>query len=105
MGELLRYIVSIDPSGSAVKVELIGEAGDLTEVDASSFIQSLGTGTAGASSAPQIVVNIYAGGQASGPARLAISRGLPDKVEGFDAGPPPPPRPPHSGKPGKPRKE
>jgi hypothetical protein len=98
MGETLRYIVSIDSASGVVKVEQIGEAGDLTPVELDPFLQSLGAGTVPAGASSQIVINIYAGGAAGAPVRLSAS-GPPYMVEGYDAGP----RPPH-GKPGKPGK-
>ncbi len=101
MSDLLRYVVSIDPASKAVKVEQIGDAGELTEVDLASFVQLLGAGTAGASQPAQVVINVYAGGTApsGGPPKLEISGALPEMMRGYDPGQPshhpkPPGKPP-----------
>lgn len=109
MSDLLRYVVSIDPASKAIKVEQIGQAGELTEVDLPSFAQILGAGATGALQPAQIVVNIYAGGAPGGPLRVAASEALPETIYGVKPGPhppPPPPKPPHKpDKPGKPDKK
>lgn len=108
MSDLLRYVVSIDPATkAAVKVEQIGEAGELTEVDLAPFIQFLAAGTAGASQPAQVVINVYAGGPPGGATSQGGSQGgsvaLPQTIYGIDPGypshrPKPPEKPP--GKPG-----
>ena len=63
MSDYLRYLVTVDAaSGEAVRVEQVGEAGDLNPVDLPAFLRSLGAGSA--SPQPQVVVNIYGGGTA-----------------------------------------
>ncbi len=57
-----RFLVTFDSvRGVPVKVEQIGEAGELTEVDLPRFLRSLTSGPA-ASVPQQIVINIYGGG-------------------------------------------
>jgi hypothetical protein len=54
---ILKYLLSVDAStGEAVKLELLGEAGDLSEVD----LSQLGTHSP-PPGAPSVVVNIFAG--------------------------------------------
>ena len=104
MSDLLRYVVSIDPASKAVKVEQIGEAGELTEVDLTSFVQLLGAGMAGSGQPAQVVINVYAGGSPSGPVKLQVSGAPPETIYGVEPGPtPPPPPPPY--KPGEPGKK
>lgn len=104
MSDHLRFLVTVDAAtGEPVKVEQVGEAGDLTPVDMASFVGSLGTG--GASPQPQIVVNIYGGGvagvTATGGATLQSSAPpAPVAICVPPAVTPPPNRPPN-----KPRKK
>lgn len=62
MSELKRFLVTFDSvRGVPVKVDQIGEAGELTEVDLQGFVRSLAASSpAGASQ--KIVINIYGGG-------------------------------------------
>lgn len=63
MSQHVRYLVTVDSaSGAPIKVEQLGQAGDLSEVDVASFLRGLGTGSGGTGAPPQIVVNIFAGG-------------------------------------------
>lgn len=66
MNDLERFLVTFDTArGVPVKVERVGEAGELTEVDLPGFVRSLSSGPA-AGPPQQIVINIYGGG-AQGP--------------------------------------
>jgi len=59
-----RFLLTFDSArGVPVKVERIGESGDLTEVDLQGFLSSLTSGPA-AHAPQQIVINIYGGGGA-----------------------------------------
>lgn len=59
MGAHRKYLVTTDPeTGETIKVEEIGEAGDLSEVSADSVFS---TSTAGAGGPPQYIVNIFIG--------------------------------------------
>jgi len=61
LSDTLRYLVTVDAtSGAPVRVEQVGEAGDLTEVDLPGFVRSLG-GSPGSPGPAQIVINIFAG--------------------------------------------
>jgi hypothetical protein len=109
LSENLRYLVTIDStSGEALRVEQVGEAGDLTEVDLAGFVRSLGA-SPGSSGRPQIVINIFAGetpvavsGITSG---ATLQAPTPMSHLGFTPAPPPPPTAPPPGKPGKPGKQ
>lgn len=109
MAETVKYLLTVDAqSGVAVKIEQVGEAGELTEMPLSG-LRSAAPGTA---AAPP-VVNIYIGGGASGagPA-VHLAAGEPTEPSPEDLGygmiqfgPPKPPaggkppgggRPPHS---------
>lgn len=62
MSEHLRFLVTVDAaSGAPMKVEQVGEAGDLTEVDLPSFVRSLGGAGASPQTQPQVVINIFGG--------------------------------------------
>jgi hypothetical protein len=64
MSEQERFLLTFDSAqGVPVKVERIGESGDLTEVDLQGFLSSL-TSSPAASTPQQIVINIYGGGGA-----------------------------------------
>lgn len=99
MSDHLRFLVTVDSStGAPVKVEQLGQDGDLAEVDLASFLHSLGAGHAGAGALPQVVVNIYTTGAQGGPGTAAV-RSQPERLFGWDPGPPPVVPPP--GKPGR----
>ena len=86
MSDYLRFLVTVDAaSGAPVKVEQVGEAGDLTEVDMPSFLSSLGGASASPQSQPQVVINIFGGAAAESLAAGAESAR-------HHPGPPPPPR-------------
>ncbi len=74
MSELQRYLVSVDPANGVVKVERIGEAGDLTEVDAKAFQQLFGPAAPSSRSAPQVVINIFGEGSPCGTAQVAVTQ-------------------------------
>lgn len=106
MGDLLRYLVSVDSAnGAVVKVERLGEAGDLTDVDPAAFAFSLSPGPGGpvgATVPSPIVINIYAGGGVQGGTARTGRSGQPIvSVSGWEAGPPPTSPPPPRPKPGK----
>jgi hypothetical protein len=63
MSKQTRYLLTVDSAtGAAVKLERLGEAGDLTEVPLSTLAMAP-AGVLGASPAPQpLVINIYMGG-------------------------------------------
>jgi hypothetical protein len=89
LSQNLRYLVTVDSaSGAPVKVELLGQAGDLSEVDMASFLRGLGSGGAGAP--PNIVVNIFAGG-APGTQGATVMTVNPMQNLGIDPAPSPPP--------------
>lgn len=110
MSQNLRYLVTVDSTtGVPVKVEQVGEAGDLSEMDLATFSRFWGTGDAGAgTSAPQVVVNIFTGGAPwaqrgavakQGGAAAAVN---PMQILGWDpapASPPPGEKPPPGQKP------
>lgn len=102
MSDHLRFLVTVDSSsGAPVKVEQVGQAGDLAEVDLASFVRSLGAGSGGAGAPPQVVVNIFAGGAQTAPgAALVATTTQPERLFGWDPGPPPV-TPPPGQKPGK----
>lgn len=84
MSDYLRFLVTVDAATVApVKVEQVGEAGDLTEVDLASFVRSLGVAGASPQPQPQVVINIFGGTAAESLAATAESAQSP--------GPPPPP--------------
>lgn len=99
MSEHLRFLVTVDStSGAPVKVEQVGQAGDLSEVDLASFLRSLGAGSGGTGAPPQVVVNIYTSG--SGPGASVVTQ-APERLWGWDPGPPPVTPPPVTPPPGK----
>ena len=108
MSDNLRYLVTVDSaSGQAIRVEQVGEAGDLTEVDLAAFVQSLGA-SPGNPVSPQIVINIFAGeatpvAMSGGTARVAAQASNPMGHLGFTPAPPPPPPSPPPHKPGRSR--
>lgn len=62
MSEKERFLVTFDPVQSMpVKVERVGEAGELTEMDLAGFLRMLAPGQA-AGVPQQITINIYGGG-------------------------------------------
>ena len=79
MGEHQRFLLTFDAArGIPIKVERVGEAGELTEVDLQGFLHSLAPGPA-AHTPQQIIINIYGGG----------AQGTP--VVGYETQPPKPP--------------
>ncbi|HEX6901849.1 MAG TPA: hypothetical protein VF789_19165 [Thermoanaerobaculia bacterium] len=69
MGEQERFLVTFDSARkAAVKVERVGEAGELTEVDLPGFLRMLAPAPGTAAGAPQqITINIYGGGAPGAP--------------------------------------
>jgi hypothetical protein len=62
MSEQKRFLVTFDSAqGGPLKVEQIGESGELTEVELAGFLRLLNPGAAAAVPAQQIVINIYGG--------------------------------------------
>jgi hypothetical protein len=85
LSDYLRFLVTVDAaSGAPVKVEQVGEAGDLTEVDMPSFVSSLGGAGASGPLQPQVVINIFGG---------AAAESLAAGAESAQRHPGPPPRP------------
>lgn len=76
MSKQTRYLLTVDSAtGVAVKLECLGEAGDLTEVPLSTLGgPPMGMPGAGAPLAPQsLVINIYMGGtQPSAPLSISL---------------------------------
>lgn len=71
MSEHSRFLLTVDSAtGAAVKVERVGEAGELTEVDLQSLLRMLGASPA-AAPPQQIIINVYGGG-GQGPATVAV---------------------------------
>lgn len=94
-----RFLVTFDSTqGVPVKVERIGEAGELTEVDVAGFLRRLTPGPA-AGIPQQIIINIYGGGaqgtpvveHVAGPPRPPASWGI-DTVPKPKPGPRPKPK-------------
>jgi hypothetical protein len=99
LSEHLRFLVTVDlSSGAPVKVEQVGQAGDLAEVDLASFLRSLG-GHAAAGAPPQVVVNIFTSGSAQAGPEATVTRS-PERLFGWDPGPPPVTPPPGTSTPG-----
>jgi hypothetical protein len=101
LSQHLRFLVTVDSAtGATVKVEQLGQAGDLSEVDATSFLRGLGTGSGGAGAPPNIVVNIFAGGAPWAQGATVTAQGAtmtavnPMQNLGIDPAPNPPPRNP-----------
>jgi hypothetical protein len=73
VSEQERFLLTFDSArGVPVKVERIGEAGELTELDLQGFLRQLTPGPAAAAPPQQIIINVYGGGtpvveQAPGP--------------------------------------
>jgi hypothetical protein len=94
LSQHLRYLVTVDAtSGAPVKVEQLGQAGDLSEVDVASFLRGLGTGSGGTGSPPQIVVNIFAGGAPGAQGAVVATSAPVNPMQnlGVDPAPSPPP--------------
>ncbi|WP_199243247.1 hypothetical protein [Vitiosangium sp. GDMCC 1.1324] len=74
MSKQMRYLLTVDPAtGAAVKLERLGEAGDLTEVPLSTLAIAP-TAAQAAPPAPQsLVINIYMGGpQQAAPLSISL---------------------------------
>jgi hypothetical protein len=68
----VKYLITADSeTGAVTKLELVGEDGELTDVDISALCCDSGSVASGATS---IVVNIYAGGGGASPS-MQISPG------------------------------
>jgi hypothetical protein len=68
MSDQERFLLTVDSArGVPVKVERIGEAGELIEVDLPGFLSSLTPGSAAAPVPQQIVINIYGGAAGATP--------------------------------------
>lgn len=106
MSDYLRFLVTVDAaSGEPVKVEQLGEAGDLAQVDLAAFLRSLGAGSA--NQQPQIVVNIFGGGAAGVVAAGSSAPQAGRPPMDIQGGPPPPTQiqpPPKPGRRKKPQK-
>jgi hypothetical protein len=93
---ILKYLLSVDSAtGEAIKLELLGEAGDLSEVD----LSQLGT-YFHPPGAPSVVVNIFAGpGHVKslpiGPPWIICPPGTPPTPRHPEPPPGPPPTPRH----------
>jgi hypothetical protein len=86
MSERNRFLVTVDSArGVPVKVERIGEAGELTEVDLQGFVRSL-VSSSPASPSQQIVINIY-GGTAQGAEVVEQARPAKNLVYDDEPGP------------------
>ncbi|MBI2214108.1 MAG: hypothetical protein HYU52_10715 [Acidobacteria bacterium] len=62
MANYVKYLLTVDAdTGVPVKIEQVGEAGELREVSMSDLAPAISPGSAGGT----VIVNIYAGGQVS----------------------------------------
>ncbi len=62
MANYVKYLLTVDAdTGVPVKIEQVGEAGELREVSLDELRPTLSAGSAGGT----VIVNIYAGGQVS----------------------------------------
>lgn len=78
MADYVKYLLTVDAdTGVPVKIEQVGDAGELREVSLSELRPTLSAGSAGGT----VIVNIYAGGQVSmqqpaEPAKRLLSPGI-----------------------------
>ncbi|WP_257459659.1 RiPP maturation radical SAM C-methyltransferase [Archangium lipolyticum] len=72
MSQQTKYLLTVDATGAVVKLERLGEAGDLTEVPLSTLGGFQHAATAVQAQPQPMVVNIYLGGQVQGGAALSV---------------------------------
>jgi len=84
-----KYLVTVDAdTGEAVKIEHVGEAGELTDLPLEDFQVAQGT-----PSTPHQVVNVFIGSQPGEGVRVQQSRKPPPQPPAIIIGGPRPPRP------------